>query len=203
MGFLPEHPKIHSDCQRAAGPTYWKNIGCNSKILDVISEGYRIPFHSTPSKSFSPNNKSALIHRTFVDEALYELLRTSRVKIVKKRPHVINPLSVAERHGKLRLILDLRKVNLHVFKDKVRFDDWKVMEDFVEKGDFGFKFDISQGYHHIDIHEDFQTYLGFSWPLDGIPCYYIFSVLPFGLTSAPSIFTKTVRVLMKSGGPNQ
>ena len=48
-----------------------------------------------------------------------------------------------------------------------------------------FKFDLKKGYHHIDINEIFQTYLGFSWKIDGKVRHFVLTVLPFGLNSAP------------------
>ena len=61
-----------------------------------------------------------------------------------------------------------------------------------------FKFDLKSGYHHIEIHKDCQKYLCFSWKFaDGTTKYFQFAVLPFGLSSAPYIFTKIVRVLIK------
>ena len=32
-----------------------------------------------------------------------------------------------------------------------------------QQGDWAFSLDLKSGYHHIDIHEDSQTILGFSW----------------------------------------
>ena len=81
---------------------------------------------------------------------LFMNLATGRIVETKDAPHVINPLSVStSTNGKKRLILDLRHVNKHVYKQSVRFDDWKVLNDFVEKQGFMFKFDIKQGYHHM------------------------------------------------------
>ena len=60
-----------------------------------------------------------------------------------------------------------------------------------------FKFDLETGYHHIDITEDHQTFLGFSWQVNGDTKFFVFTFLPFGLSSAPYIFTKVVRVLVK------
>ena len=94
------------------------------------------------------------------------------------------------------MILDLKYVNKHVFKDKMKFDDWKIMQDFLEPTDLLFKFDISQGYHHIDIDEQHQKYLGFSWKIKGQTRYFVFALLPFGLTSAPFLFTKVMRCLL-------
>ena len=53
-----------------------------------------------------------------------------------------------------------------------------------------FKFDIKQGCHHIDIYKPHQKCFGYSWEVQGKTCYFVFSVLPFGLTSAPLILRK-------------
>ena len=77
-----------------------------------------------PKAAKFPNNHSALNNANFVTQAVEELLNTGRIKEVKNSPYVVNPLSVSENDSqKLRLILDLRYVNMHVFKDKIKFDD--------------------------------------------------------------------------------
>ena len=48
-------------------------------------------------------------------------------------------------------------------------------------------------YHHVDIAKEHWKYLGFSWQ----SLFYVFTVLPFGLSSACYIFTKLVRPLVK------
>ena len=82
------------------------------------------------------------MHRDFVTEAILELLTTKRVIEVPSPTHIVNPLSVSTKGTKKRLILDLRHVNLHVFKVKIKFDDWRVMKDFVQPGGFMFQLDI-------------------------------------------------------------
>ena len=62
---------------------------------------------------------------------------------------------------------------------------------------FMYKFNIKQGYHHIDIKLEHQKYLDFAWEINGKVCYFVFTILSFGLTSAPFIFTKTLRELVK------
>ena len=37
---------------------------------------------------------------------------------------------------------------------------------YAERGDFMFSFDLKSGYHHVDIAELHQKYLGFEW--DGV-----------------------------------
>ena len=60
-----------------------------------------------------------------------------------------------------------------------------------------FKFDLKSGYHHVDIYPEHQWYLGFRWDIKGAPQFYVFTVLPFGLSTACYIFTKLLRPLIK------
>ena len=48
-----------------------------------------------------------------------------------------------------------------------------------------FKFDLKSGYHPIHILQEHQTFLGFSWVVNGVRKFFVFTVLPFGLSSAP------------------
>ena len=176
---------------------FWHKIGANVSVIDVLENGYKIPLITLPKAAKFPNNHSALNNATFVTQTVEELLNIGRVKEVKNPPYVVSSLSVSENGShKLRLILDLRYVNKHVFKNKIKFDDWKIMQDFLEPTDFLFKFDISQGYHHIDIDEQHQKYLGFSCKIKRQTRYFVFTVLPFGLTSAPFVFTTVMRCLV-------
>ena len=49
----------------------------------------------------------------------------------------------------------------------------------------------------MDIYPPHQTCLGFAWTENGVTKSFCFTVLPFGLTSSPFIFTKLLRPLVK------
>ena len=51
-------------------------------------------------------------------------------------------------------------------------------------------FDLKSGYHHVDIHTDCWPYLGFSQVVQKVCRFYMFTVLPFGLSTARYVFTK-------------
>lgn len=107
---------------------------------------------------------------------------------------MVNPLTMSENaKGKERLILDLRHVNQYVVLYKFKLEGIKEALDFVQKDGFMFKFDLSSGYHHIDLHPPMFKYFGFSWSGK----FYVFTSLPFGLSSAPFIFTKILRYLVR------
>lgn len=67
---------------------------------------------------------------------------------------------------------------------------------FVRTGSFLFNFDLSKGYHHADIFAEHLIYLGFSWKRSNKESFYVFTVLTFGLSSAPGVFTKLLRPLV-------
>ena len=64
------------------------------------------------------------------------------------------------------------------------------------KKKFLFKFHPKNGYDHIDVNENFRTYLGFSWKIYGKVWHFVFTVLPFGLNTTQFMFTKIVRLLV-------
>ena len=91
------------------------------RMCFVVRDGYKIPFVALPPPKLSSNNTSALNDTYFVSEAISDLLRTKCVEILDHQPDIVNPLSVSvQRSGKKRLILDLRHVNLYVFRFSLR-----------------------------------------------------------------------------------
>ena len=104
---------------------FWEKIGAPPFIIDCIRQGYKIPFYVSPPPAEFSNNRSALEHSEFVHSAILELLSSGRVcQVPKSCLYVINPLSVSVQScGKRRLILDLRYINHHVFKQKFKFED--------------------------------------------------------------------------------
>ena len=136
-----------------------------------------------------------------MSDSIKELLASDRISEVKCREklHVINPLSVSVQPlGKRWLILDLRVVNACLYKRKVKFDNHNKALDYFTLNDFMIKSDLKSSYHHLDIFPAHRKFLGFSWAFeDGVLQFLQFNVLPFGLSTAPYIFTKLLRPLVK------
>ena len=176
----------------------WKDISDNKYILDVIENGYKIPFKQVPTETVLKNNKSARDNMEFVKQEIQTLLTKGVVSEVKEKPKVINPLTVAyNRSGKPMFVLDCRHINpcIHLFK--VKFEDIKIAIEMFEPNSFLYTFDLKSAYHHIDIYTEHTTYLGFSIKENGIDKYFVYNSLPFGIASAGHIFTKTLRVAIK------
>ena len=174
---------------------YWRDVlKAPQVVLDIIEHGYRLLLVSVPASYNAPNHNTAVLNCGFVDEAIADLLAKGCVREVLKPPHICSPLLVVENSsGKRRLVINLRYLNLFLWKDKFKYEDIRTALDYFEVGDFLFTFDLKSGYHHIDIHENFQSFLGFTWNQKK----FVFTVLPFGLATACYIFTKVLRPIVK------
>ena len=189
------------------------NIGAPGFILSVIRDGYKIPFIVFPPPKVSPNNGSALKERVFVSEVIFNLIRNKCLEVLDHPPAIVNPLSVSiQSSGKKRLILDLRHVNLYILMQIClnlvsllmktspfgnQCEDLSVALKVMSKGYYLFKFDLKSGYHHMEIFPEHRKFLAFAWDFgDGVLEYFQFAVVPFGLSSAPYLFTKLLKPVL-------
>ena len=105
----------------------WEGINAPGFILEVIREGYKIPFVSLPPPKYSDNNFSAIKEKDFVSKAILDLLKMNCIEVLDEAPNIVNPLSVSTQSSrKKRFILDLRHFNLYVYKQKFKCEDLKV-----------------------------------------------------------------------------
>ena len=178
---------------------FWQKIGASKWILDILNYGYCLPFISMPKKKFFDNHVSAIKHSGFVSMEIQKLLSSGvLIEVNETEATVCSPLSVvANVLGKLRLILDLRYVNQHLRVQKLKYEDIRTACHLFQQGDWFFKFDYSSSYHHIDISSAHTQFLGLAWIFNGVKRYFQFTVLPFGLASAPYVFTKIQKALVK------
>ena len=139
-----------------------------------------------------------MVHQSFVEDAVQNLVKNRCVVRVSERPHVCSPLSVVSNSmGNLCLVLNLRYLNQYLHVLPFKYEDLHVAALLCEANEFRFKFDLKSGYHRVDIHPNYHTYLGFQWVTKGEACYYVFTVLPFGLSTACYLFTKMMRLLIR------
>ena len=176
---------------------FWRSIGASQWLLNVLCEGYCLPFVDSPVNMFFPNHKFASCHAEFVSAEISKLLASGAiVEVLSADLRVCNPFGVAvNSSGKPRLILDLRYNNQHLRSCKFKYEDVRTAADLFHKGDWFFKFDYTSGCHHLEIFPGHTPFLGCSWCVDGHCKFYKFTVLPFGLSTGPYIFTKVQRTL--------
>jgi hypothetical protein len=173
---------------------WWNDNINNTYVLNIINNGYELPFISIPVNSTLNNNRSARDNPGFVIAEINKLLQSGVLLEVSSAPTVVNPLTVAiSSVGKKRLVLDCRTVNPLLHVPHYKFEDIKAASSFFSKNCYMVNYDLRSGYHHIDIHPSYQQYLGLAWDSK----YYVYTALAFGISSAGLVFTKVLKELVK------
>lgn len=185
---------------------YWKRIDAPAYLLDVIKNGYRLPFKSNNLEPrFTLSNATMSPEDiNFVTSEIESLIQTEAVSEVDAPAQVNSPLFVVRNTGKPRMIINLKRLNRALICPRFKYEDLDLVSRWIIPKGWLTKFDMKAGYHHIAIHPDHRRFLGFSWKFpDGKVKYFTFNVLPFGLSSAPYIFTKLFRPLLAYWRANQ
>ena len=116
----------------------WKDINAPKFIVDIIRQGYKIPFICDPEPFKGANNASALKEHEFVESSINDLLALGCILEVHVEPKIVNPLSVSiNKSGKKRLILDLRHINKCIFKNKFRCEDISIAKEILNPAPAG------------------------------------------------------------------
>ncbi len=172
----------------------WEKLTNDSFILSVVKDGYAPPFKRDPPAFFKKNNVNALREPVFLVKAVAELLVNGFARLTKTPPKVVNPFSVSvQSNGKKRLIADLHHLNLFLDPPKFKMDDLKAAMPAILQSNYMFSFDVQKGYYHVDLAEEIQELFGFSFSVNGEKYFGHYTVMPFGLSIAPFLFTKLLR----------
>ena len=83
-------------------------------------------------------------------------------------------------------VIDLKNLNAHIHTPHFRMFTTSSVLSSVRKGDYAFKTDLQDAYIHVPIHPSSRKYLRFTFENK----VYQFQVLPFGLNTAPQVFTR-------------
>ena len=92
---------------------------------------------------------------------------------------------VPPNSGGWRPVTDLKSLNAHIFAPHFRMFTISSVLSTIRKGDYAFKIDLQDAYFHVPMHPGSRKYLRFAFQSKD----YQFRVLPFGLNTAPQIFT--------------
>lgn len=159
----------------------WCKITENDTVLDWITHGIQIPFIDRANFSFDiPNRKFNVRECAFIDKEIKELLISGAIRKCRtgEIPVCVSPLNcVPKKNSKLRLVVDLRRVNEHIQQLSFVNESIDTVTQYIKPADVLCTIDLKNGYHHIPVHPVYQTYLGIQWK----KCYYVWQVLPFGL----------------------
>ncbi|CAJ0939659.1 unnamed protein product [Ranitomeya imitator] len=103
-----------------------------------------------------------------------------------------NLVMVPQKDGRVRPILDLKLLNRFVKVHHFRMESLRSVIASMEHGEFLASIDIRDAYLHIPIFPPHERFLRFAVGEE----HFQFTTLPFGLATAPRVFTKVMAAVM-------
>jgi len=172
----------------------WKKLGASDFVVRVLRWGYRPSFRESPTLSSVPilptSYRDPVKHQA-VGREIFAMLEKGALEEVFGDPGLgfySRLFLVPKKNGKLRPIIDLRRLNRMLVIPRFQMETIQSVWDALIPGNFSFSLDLSDAYFHIPIRKDFRKYLRIFF--DGR--VFQFKALPFGLSTSPWIFTKVM-----------
>ena len=178
----------------------WKGFVSDAFVLRTVSEGYAIEFTGRPPLRDSPRFQSlprSLEQRQALEAEIDNLLAKGAIKEVSGRslrdPSFYSHLFMRPKpSGAWRPILNLRGLNRNILPKKFRMDTLQVVANALEVGEYVTSIDLKDAYFHIAVSPKDRRFLRFAVDTR----VFEFQVLPFGLSTAPRVFTRVIQVLI-------
>ena len=170
---------------------FWNTLTSDNYILQIVS-GAKLEF-DCPVKQYKPCRpiRCSLEQKQMIDSEIDKYLITG---IIEKTNHsqgefVSQIFPVPKKSGGLRIILNLKPLNMDVTYKHFKMENLNSVLNLIERDCFMASIDLQDAYYSVNIHKQYRKFLKFIWN-DQL---YQFTCLPNGLSSAPRWFTKLLK----------
>ena len=171
----------------------WEKITQDQWVLQSI-QGVMIEFTTTPYQVIAPpkpvwtEEEWELLAKE-VDSLLEKGAITELPMKEARSGFYSNMFLVPKKDGKVRPVINLKKLNQFVATHHFKMEGIHTVKDLIQPNDWMTKIDLKDAYFAIPVSHTHQKFLRFTIRNR----LYQFNCLPFGLSSAPWIFTKILK----------
>ena len=131
----------------------WGEKTEDSWVLSVIRKGYKIPFVNKPFLSPTPIFLQQTESLALVEEVSKLLHKGAVEKIEPEGPGFYSRIFlVPKKNGKLRLIIDLSRLNTFLDIQSFRMETANKVRQAIQSNDWAFSLDLTDAYLHVPIH---------------------------------------------------
>ena len=179
----------------------WLDLGAGPKVVQILQEGYTLPFRIRPKLTRIPTVISCYanpLRNSYLLEALHQLIDKNAVEPVSNQTSLgfYNRLFLVPKpNNKWRPILDLSNLNQFLKVEKFKMETPETIRTSLLQGEWVTSVDFKDAYFHIPIQEQSRKYLRFRVQ----DRTYQFKALPFGLSTAPMEFTVVPKEVKLNG----
>ena len=168
----------------------WKEIGG----LEIIQRGISLrwnwwgpPAGHGEKRATVRNKKEKLAYRQQLEEMLKEKIVVEREQSAIK--FFNHTFLIKKTETEYRFILNARQLNQHLIVRHFKLENIGTVLETVRQGDLLIKFDLKSAYSQVPLAASAMDYLGFEYEGKA----YVYQALPFGLATAPCLFTKIMK----------
>ena len=174
----------------------WEQMNLDPWAVSVIRDGFLIRFHSQPPLATYPlirsgSNTSRLAP---LRDQISKLLDKGAIEPVTnpQAPSYYSRLFLAPKGpDDWRPVIDLSSLNKLIVIPKFKMDTPAFIRQNLKLGSWVYRLDLKDAYLQVPMHRASRKFLRFEF----LGEVYQFRVLPFGISSAPWLFTKLVKVV--------
>ena len=173
----------------------WEQRGVHPHQLALLTQGYKLPFITHPHLSRSPcviSGYTNLEKDDALAQTIQDLLHKGAIEPVRNK-HSLSFYSrlflVPKPGNRWRPVIDLSALNKFLDIPKFKMETPESIRASIRKGEWVTSLDLTDAYLHVPIHLLSRKFLRFHHRGQT----YQFLSLPFGLATAPLVFTKLVK----------
>ena len=144
----------------------WQTNKCSYNVLNIITNGYVLPFMSKPNLARFPLIQSgykALQKDQALASSIQSLLLKKAIERVENGKYLglnyTRLFLVPKHHQWWRPVIDLRRLNTFLLVEKFEMETPESIRTSVLLGEWESSIDLSDAYHHIPFHPISRKYL--------------------------------------------
>ncbi|CAG2191971.1 unnamed protein product [Mytilus edulis] len=171
----------------------WKELTSDYWILDII-KGYKLEFENIPTQINKPHPLVFnAIENQYVQQEIDKFITKRIIQPVTQTEdqYVSNIFVRPKKDGTYRVILNLKQLNLDIEHIHFKMETFKTAVTSISKNCWFGSVDLKDAYYSVKVDKNDRKYLRFYWK----HVLYEYTCLPNGLTTAPRIFTKILKVV--------
>ena len=142
----------------------WQTNKCSSNVLNIITNGYVLPFLSKPNLVRFPlilSEYKTLQKGQALADCIQSLLSKNaieRVENVKSLGFYSHLFLVPRPHQRWRPVIDLSRLNTFLYVEKFKMETPESIRTSLVLGEWVSSIDLSDAYLHIPIHPNSRKY---------------------------------------------
>lgn len=162
----------------------------NDPVILSWIQGYTIPFITEPVQTRTPLSRFSKAELPEIRKSINDLLNLGAIVPCKEvqGQYLSDFFLIPKPNKKFRFILNLKSLNKYIFTSHFKMEDIRTCTRLLCKNSFMTTIDLKEAYFLVSVAYKHRKFLRFYYQQ-----FYEFTALPYGLCTAPSVFTKLLK----------